>query len=1054
MIHLLGPVELSGRGRTPRLGSDKARLVLASLAAELGHPVSLDTLVHRLWEDYPPNSPRENLHVYISRIRKALREIHPAAPATITQHAHTYTLEADPDHVDWHRYRRLAYAATELAHGGDDIRAVAGIHAAEELWRGAPLAGLPGSWAASTRLAIEAQHRSVTASRIAMELRLERYAELAGELASIVEQHPEDETLIGQFMIACYGSGRHAEALNVYQRARQTLRETCGADVGDELARIHQHILRRAPVRQLSRPEPAAEPVRTANPPDNLPRHSPLIGRQREMRRLRGAALADGERSPAIAVESISGMAGVGKSCLALHAAQELQEHFPDGRIYLDLHAHAAAQQPMSPRTALGALLRLAGVPAARIPGDLAERAAMWRRHLAESRTLVILDDAAGPEQIQPLLPAAPPSLALITSRSRMVGLGAVRSLALDVLPRDDAIALFRQLTSGADQEFGLPGADSAEDAELAGIVHQCGYLPLAIEIAASRLTAHPSWTLRELSERLARAPGRLVEIRDGYREIASAFAMSYQTLAPQQRSAFRRLSLHTGPEFGLHAAAVLLGRPVAETERVLEDLLRGHLIQEPSPHRFRYHDLLGEYARTLCSVHREEESTEGGEGGEDGEDGGTYEASVARLIDFYVRTAGGCDRLLYPSRAPRTPVDVAAAESSRTPHALPAISPPPGIDTTEGARRWLATELLNLLSAHQYAREHGMPERAALLADALADYLDAEAQWAEAARMHEHAVQYWRSTGDRRALCRSLLDLSSVLSSTARYQAADDAARSALELAREDGDVPSEIGALRILGILHWHTGENRMALTFNKRSLELCAVLQDPWTEARCRNNTAIAQLYLGEHELALRNFQGALNGFSASGDPRNFGKTLNNLGDLYRVTGAFNSARQAYEEALHLAENTGSRADVAITHANIAELLLALGENGEGREKYTLALETFQKLGDKKNEAAALCGLGRAAFSSGALDTALSHARRALGIAREIGATDEETQALRLTGQVELARGRSGLAVDHLTSALAVARCTGSSEEVSRTEEVLAEARRRAVRGTSSE
>ena len=1051
MIHLLGPVELSGQGPVPRLGSDKARLVLASLAMDPGRPVSLETLVHRLWEDHPPGSPRENLHTYVSRIRRALRSAQPDPRPGIGQRAHTYTLDIDQDSVDWHRYRRLTSQAAESARDGDAARAVARLREADGLWRGTPLAGLPGSWAASARLAMEGRRRSIITSRIGWELRLGRYAELAGELASIVEQHPSDETLIGQFMIACYGSGRHAEALDVYQRARRTLREEFGADVGDELARIHRSILRRTPVGQLSRAEaPEAtgrqETVREAAghgtaahdtaapeaaaggaaaretvavtehpaPPDNLPRHTPLVGRRGEMRRLRRAISESGEHSSAIVVESISGMAGVGKSCLAVNAGHALREFFPDGRLFLDLRAHTAPHEPMSAEAALGSLLRLAGVPAGRLPTDASERAAMWRGHLAGTRTLVILDDAADAEQVRPLLPESPPSLALITSRSRLVGLSTIRSLALDVLPRDDAVALFQKLAYSGERDRPRPGARTEEDAEVARIVHQCGYLPLAIEIVAGRLATHPSWTLRELSERLARAPGRLVEI-----------------------------------------------------ERLLEDLLTGHLLQEPSPHRFRYHDLLGEYARTLCSAEGSEngqdgeeedgpdrEDGQGGEGQGDGEgrgggegdrddsrtpaaDGhatGGHAAALARLVDFYLHTAHRCDALLHPSRAAT---------------GLPGARPLPGIHTPEAARDWLTAELPNLLSAHRYARTHGMSGRAARLADALAGYLDAEAHWGEAVQMHEHAVAHWERGGEQHALRRALLDLSSALSSTARYEAADTAGRTALRLAREARDTAMEVEALRVLGVLHWHLGENRIALVFHKRSLELCHDLGDLWTEARCRNNTAITQLYLGEYTDALRNFQESLTGFRASGDTRNFGKTLNNLGDLYRNTGEQDSARLAYEEALHIAEHSGSRADIAIAQANIAEILVTEGANDEGRKKYGLALLAFRALGDRKNEAAALCGIGRAHFSSAAYGTALEHARQSLGIARSIGATDEEVQALRLTGQVELARDRPALAADHLVSALAAAKRTGAREEVARIEEELAEARERTGR-----
>lgn len=1034
MIHLLGPVELSSQGKSLRLGSDKSRLVLASLTVEIGRPVSLDALIQRLWDDELPNNPRENLHSYVSRIRRALRSVRPAPRVAITQRAHTYTLEADPDSVDWLRYRRLVSWAESVSRSGDEARAVSHIHEAERLWRGTALAGLPGGWAESTRVSMEERRRSVTASRIAMDLRLERYFELVSELAALVEEQPGDETLVGQFMTACYGSGRQTDALRVFQRARQALRTEHGAEVGDELARIHQHILRRHPVSQLVRP--GTEPSEgRATSPDNLPRHAPLVGRHPEMRRLHSAISDPGRTGSAIVVESISGMAGIGKSCLAVHAAHELKEHFPDGRLYLDLRAHTSPQNPVSTDSALTSLLRLLGVPAEAIPADTGERGALWRRELATRRVLVILDDARDPDQVRPLLPDAPSSLVLITSRSRMTGLSTVRSLTLDVLPRLDAIALFRKFAygdgtpgsttdergthacgdDGEDREDGTHRRGGPGDAtEIGRIVHRCAYLPLAIEIAASRLTAHPSWTLKALGERLSRAPGRLVEIRDGYREIADAFAMSHQALNPEQKSAFRRLSVHPGPELSAQAAAVMIGCGLEEAERLLEDLLRCHLLQEPVPHRFRYHDLLGEYARTLYVS-------------EERDDAGV---PLARLLDFYIATGGCCDRLLHPSRQRVAPPPAAVQRSGVD----------PGISDPYEARRWLTAELSNLLAAEQYARSNGMPDRAALLADAVAGHLDAEAHWAEAVPLHRHAVAHWEETGDEFALCRALLNLGSALSSTAQYQEAGDAGRRALGLARSAVDAPAELEALRILGVLHWRQGENRTALSFHRRSLELCSVLGDTWTAARCRNNAAITLLYLGEWEEALVNFQEALHGFRESGDKRNLGKTLNNLGDLHRKMRNTETAQENYKEALRIARESGSRSDVAIPQANLAGLLVNTGSVEEGMNTYHLAITEFRALRDRKNESAALSGLGRAHFYRGERDIAVTYGHQALGIARDIGASDEEINALRLCGEIELASESWEAAAEHLSSALAMARHTGAHEERVQVEELL--------------
>ena len=1088
LIHLLGPVKLTGH-TCPRLRSDKARLILASLALDVGRPVPLDELVHRLWEDEMPLDPRQNVHTYISRLRDAFKHAQPGPDCPgISQHAHTYVLDANPDSVDWHRYRRLTDRAKEISHDGDDIRAAAEIHAADQLWKGPPLAGLPGSWADMVRTDLEERRRGVTAARVAMELRLERYSELAGELTTLIERHPADEALVSQFMVACYGCGRNSDALRAYEHTRNTVRAEYGTDVGVELARVHRGILQHAPLNQLThRPGSSGTDRRPVPPPDNLPRHTPLVGRSPEMRRLRSAVseeLGEGTHGSVITVESISGMAGVGKSSLALNAADELADQFPDGRLFVNLCTHHPSQPPLDAGTALAILLRDLGVQPQSIPGDTEGRAALWRRKLADKRLLLILDDVAGPDQIRPLLPGGSPTLTLLTSRRRLTGLPGARSLALDVLPESDAVTLFRSHTETEHQPYQSweqigssrsSSSTSIDFEEINRIVELCGYLPLAIEIAASRLTVRPSWTLAALRKRLERAPGRLGELRDGYREVAGVFEMSYQALSESERSAFRVLSLHPGPDFGPHAAAALLGTELEETERLLESLLTSHLLQEPTPHRFRFHDLLGEYAHILFA---------------DEEGPSHRQAALRRLTDFYIRAADHCDRLVYPRRVrvriprrtprkstqrgatgntpPSPPFDGQPAErreqkdaesrrrrAGRTAHQR-GKNPPLDWETPlpwtppeypDVAHYWFDTELPSLLAAEQHARQ-SMPDRAALLSHVLTGYLEASAHWAEATGVHQHAVDHWRDVGDEEALCYALLNLSTARSSTACYTSAVSSAQRALDFARASGDDHAKVEALRILGVVHWHLGEKQSALSFQEAALELASSLNMRWTVARCHDNLGITLLHMAEHSRAAPHFEKALNGFRAVDDMYTFAKTLNNLGDLYSRTDRHESARQAYEESLRIARTAGcGRADIAITQANIAKIEVERGDTERGKQRFAEILPAFRALGDRKNEAAVLSGLAWAYLGAGETAAAGNHAYEALAVVREIKAADEEAHALRLLGQIEAAADRPERAETHLLSAISVAREVGTPDEEARAECALADLRHHA-------
>lgn len=1018
-IQVLGPVGLGTVERRLDLGSDKERLLLAALALDVGRPVALDSLVDRLWES-PPSRARENIHTYVSRIRRGIRTLAPGAPSpAITHRTHTYTLVTEPDSIDWHRYLRLAEEARTVSAEGDDPTAAALLREADRLWE-EPLAGLPGLWAQRIRTTLAEKRRAIVTARIAMELRLGRFAESAGELAGLVDEFRGDEGLAGQLMIAYYGGGRHAEALDLYRNVRRILRSEFGTEPGEELVRIHRHVLGRGPVRELTG-TPLVGRVSPARPhplqsvPGHLPRQPPLVGRHEEMERIRTAIETASRDGAIITLESLSGMAGVGKSALAIRAAHEFGDRFPDGSLYINLRAHAPGQEPLAPGAALATLLRLLDIPPKSIPSEVEERAALWREALGHRRALIVFDDAAGPEQVRPLLPNTAGCFTLITSRRRLVGLPRGRSLALDVMPATDAAALFRTFA----------GLDDAEEAcraeEIDEIVRLCGYLPLAIEIAANRLSAHPSWDLAVLRERLSRAGDRLTEIRDGYSEIMRAFEVSYQTLSSEDRRAFRLLGLHTGPEFGLGAAAALLGHPVSETERLLDSLLQCHLLQEPAPSRFRFHDLLGEYAGRLAAAQDSEEHRE---------------AALDRLVDHYLRTADHCDRLAYPRRIR---LDVFGPRDVRPPASPAGLQEP---ETAADALSWFTAERGSLLSAIEYLLVHGPRVRAALLCHVLAGFLDGECYWTDSIRLHEAAAEFWRGTDREGFLCHALLDLSTAHIGTGRYADAEQAATEALTIARTVGDRDTLAEALRELGIVHWHMGQNEQALSFQRESLALCSATDDQWREARCQNNIAINLLYLGEHEASLAHFQDAISGFRSVDDQRMLAKTLNNLGTLFRHMGQSVLARRTLERSLRIAERTGSPSDKATLQINIAEILTDSGDTEAAIAMYQDALPVFRHLGDRKNEAITLTRLGHAHQCRAETEQAVAHLREALALATSIGAALEEVQAERLLGRCEFARGRSDAAVRHLRSALVSARRIHAPEEEARAEEALAE------------
>ncbi|GLF97073.1 AfsR/SARP family transcriptional regulator [Streptomyces yaizuensis] len=1055
-ILLLGPVGLrsggagdgsGGAGARLELGSDKERTLLAALALEPGRPVSVDTLVDRLWDDDPPPQARGNLHVYVSRLRRRLRAAGdlPDGPVPrIVTRAHTYALETDPGCVDWCRFQRLTDTPQD---GGDDERTAERLAHAELMWRGEALAGLPGLWAESVRRTLAERRIAVAAARIGARLRLGHFADVVGELTALSDRRPGDEALLGQLMLAYYGSGRYTEALLVHQRARQLLRHEFGAVPGPELNRIHRGVLDRVPARELARggtpvspaggraaQEPSAPAGALARqgqlPPRNLPHQPRLVGRRAELGRLLGGVAgrdggagteddattdtgadtgggSGGGSGAVITLEAVTGMAGVGKTSLAVHIAEQLAAYYPDGQLYLDLRAHSPAQEPLTPAAALATLLRLIGADAQQIPAELEERSALWRTMLAGRRIVVVLDDVAGADQVRPLLAGGSSALTIITSRRHLSGLPHALSIPLDVLPEEDAVALFRSF-AGAERTGDITG--------ITRIVHLCDCLPLAIELVANRFRARTSWTLATLEDRLTRTSGRLAEIRDAHLNLSGPFQLSYRTLTGPQRMAFRRLALHPGDDITADAAAALLGLPLADTERLLEDLCTCHLLQEPAPERYRNHDLVSEFAFALAELEDPEE---------------LRAQALRRLIDFWLHMADQADRIAYPRRLRLGPAKD--------------TDPPARWKSPEAAKEWFSTERGNLLAVARAARTADHPESAARLAYAISGFLEAECHWQDAEEVLRYAVDHWTTTGDRPALCRALIQSTTVQARTSHYPEAAAYGERALDTARATGDTEAEAEALRTLGELRCMIGENRAALVLLQKAFGIKAVHGDTWDKARGYNNIAIALLQLGEHERAMDHFSKALTGFQESADNLSMAKTCNNIGDLFTIMGNLDSAHRSYRKALAIFESSGSRLDQAITRNNISGLLIASGDPLAALPLCLAALEEFTSLGDRLGVVESRLSAGEACRALGREGHAIAHLREAAAVAGAIGATPYRIRALLLRGQAEYAEGQAEAACRSLESARATAERAGRADEEAESRRILAEIHR---------
>jgi DNA-binding SARP family transcriptional activator len=986
-FRILGPVELWSDDRRYDVGRAQERCVLAILLDTPGQPVSVEKLVDHVWDGDPPPRARNNLHSSISRLRARLKELN--SEATIdTFRSGGYVLQADKLAIDLHRFRERRLQARSIAESGDDERAIDLLGEAFAEWRGEPLANVRVGWATRARERLHSEFFAATLDRIEIELRLGRHADLVGELSDLITRHPFDEKLVAHLMMAQYRCGRQADALKVYRDARQRLKEQVGTDPEPELQELHQRILQRD---RTLLPVPRRQPLDAA-PPSTLPLDlRTFVGRDDEVAEVLEMASLTTEAPPTVI--AIDGMAGIGKTVFAVHIAHRLAPEYPDGQLYVDLHAYDAHQEAIDPATALDMLLRMLGIPSRRIPRSLADRTALWRAELARRRVLVVLDNAAGHDQIRPLLPGAPACLTLVTSRRRLAGLDDVRSHSLDVLSPADAARLL-ELAIGRDR--------STDD--LTELVRLCGHLPIAIQLVGNRLRHRPKLSATDLAKRLARDNRRLAEIRAEDREITVAFDLSYRGLAPPVREAFRRLGLHLGSDFTDHSAAAAIGGSLADADRMLDELLDHHLVTEPAGGRFQFHNLIRDYARQLAE--REDSEVE-------------RRHTVQRQLDHYVSTALLADRLSYP------------LERSVGGGLLYPPSDPPPIETADQARIWMTAEYQNLLTVADYAASRNSPTHVALIAHGMARYLETWGHWDKAADLHERAIAAWRKLADTPGEAQALLDLSLVRFRTGQYAEALAHARESLTLYRSAADQRGEAEAIDHIGLISWQQSRYREALSHAREALEIRRSLGDRRGEARTLDHIAIVLEFIGRYQEAALQRRTALEIYAEIDDPEGLQMSLNNMGDLALRLGQVDTASTYYEDAAAVLPEI-SRQHEAILLNNMARIKQHTGQYDAALNGFRGALHTYQEIGDRRNQIETLIEIGATYQCMGRHGEALIHLQKADASSREISEVYEQAKALRRIGETLLSSGRFAAAMDRFQEAKRLADVIGEPFE----------------------
>lgn len=993
-FEILGPLRVvDGRGARPIPGA-RQRIVLAALLERANRPVPAERLAEVVWDGSPPEGAVPTLRTYVMRLRRGLG---PAAAERIVTGDNGYVARVEEDELDSLFFQAQCRAAQAAAHAGDWPLVAEAVERALSRWRGTPLQDVPCRTLQEAWLPrLEQSHLQAMEWQAEAALHSGRNEQLIQPLRELTAAHPLRERFHAQLMLALARTGRQAEALAAYQDARRVLVEALGIEPGAELRALHARILsgeavaspadRRA---RFARRAPEGKVV-----PQQLPaaaRH--FTGRQAELDLLAAqvAAMAqDPDGGGTVVISAIDGMAGIGKTALAVCAAHLVAAHFPDGQLFLDLHGYTAGQKPRAAGEALDWLLRALGVPAGRIPADAEQAAALYRQCLADTRTLIVLDNAASEAQVRPLLPGGDSCLVLVTSRRRLKGLDDAHSLALDLLSPPDAVALLRAVAG--------PGRIAPGDALAQEIAGLCGHLPLALRIAGSLLRHRPAWPLEHLAGRLRDQRRRVSVLRDGERELAAVFDLSYAGLDERHRLLWRSLGLAPGPDLDVYAAAALVQDDPVTVTALLEDLVDHNLLGSDEPGRYRLHDLMRVHARTLAAADPQPDR----------------DAALERLLRYYAYTAQTASAAV--ARMPRPAPTIAA----------PAHAPEPA--DAETARAWLRREHPALAAAFAQAHAAGLDEHVIALAAGLAEILQTDAPYPRALAIHQAAAETAERLDRPAARAGALNDLGRVQYDLGDYPAMDKTLTRALELCRSLGDGLGEGNALTYLGRSRYVTGDLSGAEDAHSRALALYRDLGSSLGEANALTDLGRAWTLTGDYARADDAHMRALEIYRSLGHRLGEAFTLTFLGTVSTMTGDYAAAEQTLSSALGLYRSQGHRQGEANALADLGRVRSLIGDHGGAQQAYVRALVIYRAFGHRLGEAYTLTQLGGVRTLTGDLAGAVDALTRALEINRSLGDRLGQANALTYLGRAQTRAGRYAEAEQALTRALEIYRAVG--------------------------
>ena len=949
-VALLGPVEiaLAGGVMTP-VAQPRLRVLLGLLGVAQGRVVTGEALVDGVWgEEWSPEREK-NLHALVYQLRRRLAALEPEGAARLARAGAGYRLVLGPGELDVAVFGDLAGRGREAARAGDQAAARELFAQALGLWRGAALVDAaplcPRLAGEAARL--EEARLAVTEERAGCDLALGRHGEVAGELAWLVAEFPLRERLAGLLMTALYRCGRRGEALAVFEAARRVLAEELGLDPGPELAGLQAQVLADDPALAAPAPAPAlpagaaAPQAAAAGAPGVVPRQLPagagfFAGREAELKELDELlGQAGGEDGPdgpggAVVISAVAGMAGVGKTALAVHWARKVANRFPDGQLYVNLRGYDTEGAAVTAEEVTGWFLLALGVPAGQVPADAQARSGLYRSVLAGRRVLIVLDNARDAAQVRPLLPGSAGCLVVVTSRSALAGLAAAegaRPLRLGPLGAEEGVRLLAARLG--------PERVAAEPGAVTELISRCGHLPLALAVMAARAAADPGLPLGVLAGQLAGAadaeaaaagggagPGPLevLETGDPATSLGQLLSWSHRQLSPPAAQMFALLGVHCGPDITVPAAASLAGVSRAEAGRALAELADASLAAEHRPGRYVLHDLVRGYAAGVARQVL-------GEAG--------IRAAVERSVDHYLHTG-------YISCDLPAPFTLAPPAPGVLPEKLPGEAE---------LQDWAQANQQVQLQAIAQAAAAGLVTRAWQMFFGQAWSLGGQGYWADCLAIAEVVLAAAEATGDQVALgwthaavgrygtftgahdqdCAHLAraldhfrragDLSGQawahLFTSGAYTMRGDLAEAivqsgqALALFRQTGDQAGQGWALATLGACHAYLGDCELARGYAGQALEVTPETGDPTTLAMAWHARAFVHSQLDEQRQAISCYRQALALAGERKHPMARGVLvimLAEFGDICRAAGDLPAAVQAWQQALQVLRDLG--------------------------------------------------------------------------------------------------------------------------------------------------